>query len=102
MERDFKGIWIPKEIWEDQRLTAIDKIILMEIDSLDATEDHCFASNEYLATICQCGERRVSESIGRLVDCEYIEVTNFNGRTRTLRSRLAEYARQSRKKCEAQ
>ena len=47
--RDFKGIWIPKEIWEDKRLSANQKIILMEIDSLDATEEHCYASNEHLA-----------------------------------------------------
>jgi hypothetical protein len=41
MERDFKGVWIPKEIWLDERLNALEKIILTEIDSLDATERGC-------------------------------------------------------------
>lgn len=27
MKRDFKGIWIPREIWLDRRLTAKDKIL---------------------------------------------------------------------------
>ena len=29
--RDFKGIFIPKEIWLDDNLSAIDKIILSEM-----------------------------------------------------------------------
>ena len=99
--RDFKGIWIPKEIWEDKRLSANQKIILMEIDSLDATEEHCYASNEHLAEICQCGERKVSEAISKLVELGFIEVVSFNGRTRVVRSRLAENARQTSTKCEA-
>ena len=53
MDRDFKGIWIPKEIWLDERLNALDKIILAEINSLDG-EDGCYASNQYLAEFCQC------------------------------------------------
>ena len=26
MERDFKGVWIPKEVWLDERLGILDKI----------------------------------------------------------------------------
>ena len=48
MNRDFKGIWIPKEIWVNEDLSAIEKIIYAEICSLD-TEKHCVAGNEYLA-----------------------------------------------------
>ena len=43
--RDFKGIWIPKEIYLSKELNWTDKILLIEIDSLD-TEEHCFAGNE--------------------------------------------------------
>ena len=40
--RDFKGIFIPKEIWLDDDLSAIDKIILAEIYSLDVEDgDGC-------------------------------------------------------------
>ena len=51
--RDFKGVWIPKEVWLDTRLNALDKVILMEIDSLDQGEKGCYASNEHLAEFCQ-------------------------------------------------
>lgn len=48
MERDFKGIWIPKEIWLNTHLTMNEKLFLVEIDSLD-NEKGCFASNDYFA-----------------------------------------------------
>ena len=37
-ERDFKGVWIPKEVWLDERLSMLDKGIFAEIDSLDKGE----------------------------------------------------------------
>lgn len=99
--RDFKGVWIPKVIWLDSRLNALDKVILTEIDSLDQGERGCFASNKHIADFCQCSERKVSESVSRLIKCGYVRVQNFDGRQRELRSRLAEFARQPSKKCEA-
>lgn len=35
MNRDFKGVWIPKEIWLSTELTLQEKVMLVEIDSLD-------------------------------------------------------------------
>ena len=87
MERDFKGVWIPKEIWLDTRLNALDKIILVEINSLDG-EDGCFASNEYLAEFCQCSEAKVSKSVALLIKLGYLEVLRFDGRKRFLKSSL--------------
>lgn len=100
-QRDFKGVWIPKEVWLDERLTALDKVIFAEIDSLDC-EDGCFASNAYLAQFCGCSERKVTEAIANLIKCDYVFVESFDGRTRVLRSRLAKNARQTSKKCEAE
>ena len=102
MDREFKGVWFPKEVWLDERLSALDKIILIEIDSLDLEDTGCYASNEYLANFCQCSERKVSEAISKLIKCEYIYVESFNGRTRILRSRLSNFARQTSKNCEAE
>lgn len=84
MERTVKGIWIPIEIWEDTRLTALDKIILAEIDSLDG-EEHCFASNKYIAQFCHCSETHVSKSISKLIEYGYISIISFDGRTRCLK-----------------
>lgn len=90
-ERDFKGVWIPKEVWLDERLSMLDKGILTEIDSLDMGDDGCWASNEHLAKFCQCSEWKVSTSISKLIDLGYITSLSFDGRTRRLKSRLSHF-----------
>lgn len=99
--RDFKGIWIPKEIWLDKRLNALDKIILAEIDSLDNDENGCFASNKYIAEFCGCSETKVSTAISKLIDLGYVLVESFNGRQRKLKSSLSNFERQGFKNCKA-
>jgi hypothetical protein len=86
--RDFKGVWIPKAVWLDNRLTALDKVILTEIDSLDQGERGCFASNKHIADFCQCGEWKVSTSISKLVELGYLHIQSFDGRQREIKSRL--------------
>ena len=100
-KRDFKGVWIPKEIWLDARLNALDKVILTEIDSLDSSERGCFASNKYIADFCQCSETKVSTSISKLIGYGYLYVQKFDGRQRELKSRLSKFERQDFKNCEA-
>lgn len=90
-ERDFKGVWIPKSIWLDKRLNALDKVILTEIDSLDQGERGCYASNKHIADFCQCGEWKVSTSVSKLVQLGYLYVQKFDGRQRELKSRLADF-----------
>lgn len=83
--RDFKGVWIPKEIWLNENLTMLEKVILTEIDSLD-NEEHCVAGNEYLAQFCQCSIPKVTQAVKKLTELGYIEVVSFDGRHRRLRS----------------
>ena len=106
--RDFKGVWIPKEVWLDDRLSAVEKIILVEIDSLDSTERGCWASNQHIAKFCQVSERTVSSAISKLKDLGYIYVQSFDGRQRELKSRFtsmqgrqANFASEGSKICEA-
>ena len=99
--RDFKGVWIPKEVWLDTRLNALDKVILMEIDSLDQGEKGCYASNEHLAEFCQCSKTKVSTAVSKLIECGYLYIQNFDGRKRELKSRVSNFERQSLKKCNA-
>lgn len=101
MNRDFKGVWIPKEIWLDDRLTALDKVIFVEIDSLDDGETGCYASNQYLAEFCQCSVTKVSSAIAKLTELGYIETASFDGRKRILKSRLTKSVRQTNEKCKA-
>lgn len=99
--RDFKGVWIPKEVWLDTRLNALDKVILMEIDSLDQGEKGCYASNEHLAEFCQCSKTKVSTAISKLIECGYLYIQNFDGRKRELKSRVSNFERQNIKNCNA-
>ena len=69
--RDFKGVWIPKEIWLDENLTWMEKLLLVEIDSLDA-KDGCFASNDYFAKFFKLSKTRISDLIGQLISKGYI------------------------------
>lgn len=100
-ERDFKGVWIPKAVWLDERLTALDKVIFTEIDSLDQGERGCYASNQYIADFCQCSATKVSKSISKLIDYGYLYVQNFDGRQRELKSRLTQMANEPCKKDKA-
>ncbi len=65
MERAFKGIWIPAEIWLNEELTLLEKVFLVEIDSLD-NEDGCFASNDYFSKFFKLSKNRCSEVIKSL------------------------------------
>jgi len=86
--REFKGVWIPKEIWFNRDLNALEKHILIEIDSLD-TESGCIASNEYLATFCGCSMSKVAHAISKLMNLNYVWVESFDGRIRKLHSTLS-------------
>lgn len=101
MNRDFKGVWIPKEIWLDDRLTALDKVIFVEIDSLDDGETGCYASNQYLAEFCQCSVTKVSSAVAKLTELGYIKTASFDGRKRILKSRLTKSVRQTNEKFKA-
>lgn len=96
-KREFKGVWFPAEVWLDERLTALEKIILIEIDSLDS-DNGCYASNEYLAKFCQCSQSKVSGAITKLRQLGYIRIKSFDGRKRILESCLSFSVRQSTKK----
>ena len=71
-KREFRGVWIPKSVWLDTRLNALEKIILIEIDSLDSDERGCYASNKYLSEFCQCSETKISLAISKLCELGYI------------------------------
>ena len=73
-ERQFKGVWIPKEIWLTSELSLQEKVILVEIESLEDEERGCFASNNYFAKFFNLTPSRVSQIINLLVEKNYLEV----------------------------
>lgn len=82
-ERQFLGVWFPKEIWLNKELSMLEKAIYIEIESLD-NENHCTASNEYFADFCQVSTSAVSRAIKHLKDLGMVEELEFNGRVRKL------------------
>ncbi len=71
MQKNFKGIWIPKELWRMKDLNLIEKVILIEIDNLD-NKNGCFAGNEYFADFLGLSKGRASKIINNLVKRGYI------------------------------
>ena len=85
MEREFKGVWIPKEIWLDDNLTWSEKMLLVEIDSLSTLEKGCIATNEYLSNFFNLSKDRISKLISSLKTKGYIEVKLiYNGDTKQI------------------
>lgn len=71
-KRDFKGVWIPKEIWLAEDLTLTEKALWAEIDSLDG-KDGCWATNAYFEQQLGLKKKTVSELINGLVKKGYIK-----------------------------
>ncbi len=84
-KRDFKGVWIPKEIWLSPELKATEKMLWSEINSLD-NEFGCVANNEHFQRALNLKERQVREYIKRLKDLNMISVElNKVKNSRTIR-----------------
>lgn len=80
-QRQFKGIWIPKEIWLNKDLTFQEKIILVEIDSYDDGQVGCYASNKHFMKNFGITSSRVSQIIQNLQNKGYIKITyKYNGK----------------------
>jgi DNA-binding Lrp family transcriptional regulator len=73
MEREFLGVWIPKEIYLNKELTPTDKLLLAEITSL-AKNGECFASNQHFSEFLGISKSQVSRLITKLVRLNFISV----------------------------
>ncbi len=83
LSRDFKGIWIPREIWLAKGLLPLEKMLWAEIHSLyDRQRKGCYAPNSYLARFFGVSERYIREMIAKLRKFGFIRDVSFDGRTR--------------------
>jgi len=80
-QRDFKGIWIPKDIYLAEELSWTQKILLVEIDSLDKGEG-CFASNKYFGQFLHKSEGQIANAITELRKKGWLITRRFDGRKR--------------------
>lgn len=88
MERAFKGIWIPAEIWLNKELTLLEKVFLVEIDSLD-NDEGCFASNEYFSNFFGLSKNRCSEIIKSLERKRMVRISyKYKNNSKSIEKRL--------------
>lgn len=74
MERDFKGIWIPRNIWLDENLNWTEKLLMVEIDSLSSLDNGCFATNDYFSKFFGLSKDRISKLVSSLKNKGYVEI----------------------------
>ena len=74
MNRDFKGVWIPKEVWLNRDLSIMEKLFLVEIDSLDGSKS-CFASNAHFAEFFGISKGRCTQIIKSLEAKGFLKIT---------------------------
>lgn len=89
--RDFKGVWIPKDVWLSPKLSLMEKVLFVELHSLD-NERGCYASNRYFAEFFGVSERQIRTHIGTLKAKGFISVTIHNRNQRIIRV-VGKYAR---------
>ena len=73
MERQFLGVWIPKEIYLHKGLTPTEKLLIAEISSF-SKNGTCFASNEHFAEFLGISKGHVSKLITKLARLGLITV----------------------------
>jgi len=84
-KREFKGIWIKKDLWLNAKLSAVEKCLLAEIDSLDHGGG-CWASNEYLGKFLHTTPGRTANMISKLRKLGHIKDVHFDGRKRWVKA----------------
>ena len=73
MNRDFKGIWIPKEIWFSTYLSIKEKCLLAEINSrYDGNIDEI--DMESLRQFLGCTRRYLRKMIRKLINLNLIKI----------------------------
>jgi hypothetical protein len=75
-ELQVRGLYIPFSLFEDDRVSYHDKLLVVIIDMLDNDDQrHCFASNAFLAAKLRSTEASVANGITRLKKVGWVSVT---------------------------
>jgi uncharacterized phage protein (TIGR02220 family) len=86
-DRNFRGVWIPREIWCTDKLSMVEKFLYTEIESLDMSERHCYATNQYFAQFLGCSIPTITRAIKKLKLLGYIKIEtkrSYKGTERTI------------------
>ena len=77
-KRQFTGVWLPREVLEDERLKGTEKILYAEIASFG--EKGCWKKSEELMSLTGMRTSAFQESCRRLVEFGYITQSREYGR----------------------
>ena len=72
-KKKLKGIWIPIEILENEKLSDKEKLLYSIILSLSIDTGYCYANNRYLGKMLNITKGRISKLISSLKDKGFIE-----------------------------
>lgn len=81
----FKYAIIPAELFCNPKIDKIGCIIFSMVNLLDSDNNHCWASNKFFAEALKISERTVSAIISSLIQEQYINKVNFDGRRRIIK-----------------
>ena len=84
MAKEFSGVLIPKAIYQNDKLTPTDKLILSDIYNLCAEGGDYFKTNETIAKEVNISVPSVSRTIKKLINLNYIKC-EYNGRSRLIK-----------------
>lgn len=81
-----KFIAIPIELYEDDRLSWTQKLMIVEIDSFSRNGKFCFVSNEHLAQHLMISKSAVEKNLKYISDLGYVDRQrrNINGTSRRI------------------
>ena len=80
---NFKGVWIPREIFFSSELSLEEKFILAVVDTL-SVEGDCYANNGYFAKLCGCRGETISRHLTRLESLGYIKRDKMHGTSKRI------------------
>lgn len=88
LARKFQGVWIPANLWLNRDLSITEKVMLVEIGSLQDDERGCYASNAHFAGFFDLSVSRVSEIISGLAAKGLIDVEQVRDGKRIVERRI--------------
>lgn len=84
-KKQFTGVWIPIEIFRDDRINAVQKLLLSEIRAFSLMDASYLKSNRTIADEMNVSEVTVTRSITKLKELGIIDVDHKKGRVRVIK-----------------
>lgn len=88
--RDFKGVWIAKNLYLSREFTPNEKFVLIEIYSLaTGKKKQCYASNKHFADFVGLKENTVKKMLSKFENAGYIKrVYTYKANSKEIDSRI--------------